>query len=114
MVGRTAGIQFGRTGRGWKMVGGGSGGVEGAVKSRTALDGPGHRQNVYPRPPGGRPVCRRYRLGNNKGVFDAELYALYQAAKIFDEGNEHDQAYTILSDSTAAFERAKSDEMGPG
>ena len=57
---------------------------------------------------------RRYHLGKNKEVYDAELYALYQAAKIFDERNDRDQTYTILSDSAAAIGRAKSDEMGPG
>ena len=57
---------------------------------------------------------RRYHLGKNKEVYDAELYALYQAAKLFDERNERDQAYTILSDSEAAIGRAKDDDMGPG
>ena len=57
---------------------------------------------------------RCYNLGKNEGVFDAELYALYQAAKIFHERNENDQTYTILSDSSAASGRARSDEMGPG
>ena len=47
-------------------------------------------------------------------MFDAELYALYQAAKIMDERREEGQDYTILTDSTAALERAASDRMGPG
>lgn len=45
-------------------------------------------------------------------VFDAELYALYQAAKIFNERSEPGQEYIILS--TAAIERARTDETGPG
>ena len=53
-------------------------------------------------------------MGKNKEVFDAELYPLYQAVKIFDERNEQNQCYTILSDSTAAIECARFDEMGPG
>ena len=57
---------------------------------------------------------RRFHLGKNKEVFDAELYALYRAAKILDERGEEGQDYTILSDSTAALERAASDRMGPG
>ena len=56
-------------------------------------------------------MCRRYHLGKNKQVFDAELYALHQAVQIFDERNEQSQCCTILSDST---ERARSDEMGLG
>ena len=47
-------------------------------------------------------------------MFDAELYALYQAAKIMDERREEGQDYTILTDSTAALEQAASDRMGPG
>ena len=57
---------------------------------------------------------RRSHLGKNKEVFDAELYALYQAAKIVDERREEGQDYTILTDSTAALERAASNRMGPG
>lgn len=57
---------------------------------------------------------RRYHLGKNKEVFDAELYTLYQAVEIFDEPKERDQSYTILSDSTAAIESSRSDEMGSG
>ena len=33
---------------------------------------------------------------------------------MLDERNEEGQSYTILSDSTAALERAASDRMGPG
>ena len=57
---------------------------------------------------------RRFHPGKNKEVFDAELYALYQAAKIMDERREEGQDYTIQTDSTAALERAASDRMGPG
>ena len=47
-------------------------------------------------------------------MFGAELYALYQAAKIMDERREEGQDYTIMTDSTAALGRAASDKMGPG
>ena len=57
---------------------------------------------------------RRFRLGKNKEVFDAVLYALYQAAKIMDERREEGQDYTILTDSTAALERPASDRLWPG
>ena len=57
---------------------------------------------------------RRYRLGKNKEVFDAELYALYRATKILEERGEQGQDYTILSYSTAALARARSDSTGPG
>lgn len=57
---------------------------------------------------------KRYHLGKNKEVFDAELYALYQAAKTFEAREEEGRSYTILSDSTAAIKRIRSDETGPG
>ena len=37
---------------------------------------------------------RRFHLGKNKEVFDAELFMLYQAAKTFDNRNERNQDYT--------------------
>ena len=51
-------------------------------------------------------MCRRYHLGKNREVFDAELYALYQASKTLDN--------RILSDSTAAIMRTRSNNTGPG
>ena len=36
-------------------------------------------------------TVRRFHLGQNKEVFDTELYALYQATKIFDEREESGQ-----------------------
>ena len=56
---------------------------------------------------------RRFHLGKNKEVYDAVLYALYQAAKIFDERTSVIKPIPS-SDSAAAIVRAKSDEMGPG
>ena len=76
----------------------------GPVTGRTCI--PGRRETSWT----GKP----HRLGKNKEVFDAELCALYQAVKILDERNELDQTYTIVSDSTAAIECTRSDEIGPG
>ena len=47
-------------------------------------------------------------------VFDAELFAIYQAARVFDGRNEENQEYTILADLIVAIERVQSDDMGPG
>ena len=57
---------------------------------------------------------RRYRLGKNKEVFDAEPYASYQASKTLGNRSEQDQDHTILSDSTAAATRSQPDDTGPG
>lgn len=46
---------------------------------------------------------RRYHLGNNKEVFDAETYAILRALKIFDRRQESGRSYTIFADSTAAI-----------
>ena len=39
---------------------------------------------------------------------------MYQATQIVEERGEEGEDYTILTDSTAALERAASDKMGPG
>lgn len=46
-------------------------------------------------------VGRRFQPGRNKGIFDPELFALYQASKVFDNQDETGQHCTILLDSTA-------------
>ena len=56
---------------------------------------------------------RRFHLGN-KRVFDAEVYAIYQALRLFDARNKSDAAYTVFSDSTAALSRAQTDRAGRG
>ena len=38
---------------------------------------------------------RRYHLGRNKEVYDAELYALYRATKVLEERGEENRNYTI-------------------
>ena len=76
----------------------------GPVTGRTYT--PGRRETIW--------MGMWCHLGMNKEVFDAELYALYQAVKIFNERNEQDQSYIVLSDSAAAIEHARSGEMGLG
>ena len=57
---------------------------------------------------------RRFHLGTNKEVFDAEVYAIYQALRNLDQRQERDHRYTIFVDSTAAIDRIQSDLPGPG
>lgn len=57
---------------------------------------------------------RHFHLGTNKEAFDAELYAVCQATEIFEDRNESDQESTILTDSTATIQRAKSGDTGAG
>ena len=56
----------------------------------------------------------RHHLGNNKEVFDAEVFAIYQALKDCERGQFSSRRYTIFSDSQAAILRIGSDEIGPG
>jgi ribonuclease HI len=55
-----------------------------------------------------------FHLGNNKEVFDAELYAIYQAIIRFGKRREHNKAYTIFADAQAALQRCETDADGPG
>ena len=48
-------------------------------------------------------VGRRFHLGNNKEVFDAEVFAIYQALRISDARQETGQMYTVFSDSQPAI-----------
>ena len=56
---------------------------------------------------------RRFYLGDNKEVFDAEVFAILQALK-FDERGQSGKEYTIFSDCQPAIQRARSDQLGPG
>ena len=53
---------------------------------------------------------RRFHLGTNKEVFDAEVFAIYQAL-LWIEGQQRGAGgrFTIFADSTAAIERVKTD-----
>ena len=57
---------------------------------------------------------RRFHLGTNKEVFDAEVYAIYQALYSLNQRQEKDHRYTIFVDSTAAIDRIQPDASGPG
>jgi hypothetical protein len=61
----------------------------------------------------------KYRLGRNKEVFDAELFAILQASVLIrDEGaimiGEGIQKISIFTDSQAALNRIQHDGIGPG
>ena len=57
---------------------------------------------------------RRFHLGTNKEVFDAEVYAIYQALRIFEERGQSGEKYTVFPDCQSAIRRALSDALGPG
>ena len=57
---------------------------------------------------------RRYHISDNKEVFDAEVYAVFQALSIIDQRQESGYRYTAFVDSTSAIERVRSDSIGPG
>ena len=57
---------------------------------------------------------RRFHLGDNKEVFDAEVFAIYQALKIFEEIRQSGEKYTMFSDCQQAIRRARLDALGPG
>ena len=59
-------------------------------------------------------VGRRYHLGNNKEVFDAEVFAIYQALRIINRQQESGRRHTLFFDSTAAIEHVRTDALGPG
>jgi ribonuclease HI len=55
-----------------------------------------------------------FHLGNNKEVFDAELYAILQAVIRFGKRREYNKEYTIFADAQAALQRCENDADGPG
>ena len=55
-----------------------------------------------PNPVSARRAGHRYHLGDNEEVFDAEVFAIYQALRTFEARNEEGAEYTVSSDSTAA------------
>ena len=54
---------------------------------------------------------RCFHLGTNKKVFDAGVFAIYQALKIFGAG-EPRRSFTVFSDSQSAIQRALTDALG--
>ena len=53
-------------------------------------------------------------LGSNKGMFGAKVCAIYQAPGCLGRRQEIEHQYTISVDSTAAIDRIRSGDMGPG
>ena len=52
---------------------------------------------------------RRFRLGTYKEIFDAEVSAIYQALKAFNEAQGSGRRYTVFADSQAAIQRIRTD-----
>ena len=63
--------------------------------------------------PGGWTGCS-YHLGNNKEVFDAEVFAIYRALSVIEQRQEWGRQYTIFVDSTSAITRVGDDSLGTG
>ena len=57
---------------------------------------------------------RRFHLGINKEIFDAEAFAIYQALQVLDRLQESGHRYTVFVDCTAVIDRARTDALGPG
>ena len=57
---------------------------------------------------------RRFYLGDNKEVFDAEVFAILQTLRVFDERGQAGKEYTVFSDCQPAVQRARLDQLGPG
>ena len=57
---------------------------------------------------------RRFRLGTNKEIFDAEVNAIYWALSILVRRQESVHHYTPFVDSMAAIDRIRSDSISPG
>ena len=53
-------------------------------------------------------------LGNNKEVFDAEVWAICRALETLNSRNEENTSYTVFSDAQAAISRVLHDQVGPG
>ena len=66
--------------------------------------------------PRGRVTCcdRTVTLGKNKEVFDAEVFAIWQALVALEQGRESGRRYTVFVDSTSAITRDRDDARGPG
>ena len=66
------------------------------------------------RSPEGGWTGRRFQLGKNKQVFDAEVFAVWQALRALEQRSEHGRDYTIFVDSTSAITRVWDDARGLG
>ena len=54
-------------------------------------------------------TSKRFHLGDNKEVFDAETFAIYQALRVFDSWQETGKRYAIFSDSQSTSLRIMTD-----
>ena len=50
---------------------------------------------------------RRFQLGKNKEVFDAEVFAIWQALRALEQRKESGRRYTVFVDSTSAITRVR-------
>ena len=57
---------------------------------------------------------RRFHLGDNKEVFDAEVFAIYQALRVFESRNRSGRRFAVFSDCQPAIQRVGSDALGLG
>ena len=62
------------------------------------------------------PTAHASRVGRwktNKEVFDAEVFAIYQALRVLDRRQESGHRYTVFVDSTAAIDQVRTNALGP-
>ena len=85
--------------------------MDGRLKTGGRCGGSGVRLEV---PGGGGWTGRRFQLGKNKEVFDAEVFAVWQALRALEQRSERNREYTIFVDSTSAITRVRDDARGPG
>ena len=57
---------------------------------------------------------RRFQLGNDKEVFDAEVIAIYQALRAIEQRQKRGHQHTLFVDSTSAIFKVRDDDLGPG
>ena len=57
---------------------------------------------------------RRFHLGTNKEVFNAETFTIYQALRVLDRRQKSGHRYTVSVDSTVAIDRVRTDALAPG
>ena len=81
--------------------------VDGWIETGGRCGGRGVRLDVNGR--GGGWTGRRFQLGKNKEVFDAEMFAVWQALGALEQKSEHGREYTIFVDSTSAIARVRDD-----
>ena len=66
------------------------------------------------RSPEGGWTGSRFQLGKNEGVFDAEVFAIWQALRALEQRKDSGRRYTVFVDSTSAITRVRDDARDPG